>query len=91
MRFKTRDLIIESEKIGSVGYIVNSHKGLYINKTIFDLIFEPVEEESDKQETFRCSDCKREFLLEANPASIDSETEFICVDCAENIYGKKGS
>lgn len=65
MKFRTKSIEVEelhsiSENIGLLSI---EHRSFQIDKRLFDLLFEPVEEELEKHETFQCEECSNDFPL----------------------------
>lgn len=88
MKYKTKEIVVETEdavnpEFGNV-YISHVQGSGFINKHMFDLLFEPLEE--DKQETLKCSKCKREYSGFNTSLTYDAGLIF-CVECYNNGKG----
>lgn len=83
MKFKTKNLTVDDlHSIGeNIGLLSIGERSFQVDKRLFDLLFEPLEEESEKQETYVCHACINEFavsLLEITGTSF-------CKKCLETL------
>lgn len=87
MKYKTKKIVVnifnQDEQLKCIQN-VSTGKTIVVNENVIEFFLEPLEK--DKQETFKCDECKKEYVEEV---SLQYKNWIFCKNCFNKIKNIK--